>query len=239
MKSTLLFFIVFIFIIGLCLTACDQKVDLYFYPDEAWEVKSSLTFSPLEKQTIQLADDEFVEFISNLIGLEFSPSISISGDVFASLLDLLSSHYNNLGIDFQWAGRGDNYTFTVNGQTLDQFEQLIPDAISIDKVDETQYHLNINLTEVNSYAALVYHQDVMLYSNNITNHNAPRVKNGSISWQNPNEIDATFEPISQTHTGGLGIVFLLMVVLMMVVLVILVIKKRISQRVDSDYAYSD
>ncbi|MDP1614597.1 MAG: hypothetical protein Q8L68_02260 [Methylococcales bacterium] len=238
MKLTLRFLKILILIFfASFLVACDQKVDLYFHPDETWQVKSDLTFSELEKQAIQLADDEFVEFISNLVGLEFSPSVSISDDVFSSLLDLLSSHYGSLGIDFQWMGGIDRYTFTIKGKSLDQFEQLLPGAISVEKVDEDKYHLNINLTEVNTFAALVYHQEITLHSNNITSHNAPREEKGSATWRNPKEIDAVFEPISQPSLGWL---FLLIIVFMVVVLVILIVKTQVAKRGDTDgEAYND
>ncbi len=199
MKSTLRYrkYCVIFIIFGMFLTSCNQSVDLYFYPDDSWQAKSNLTFSQIEKQTIELLDDGFANLVSEALETELPINLSVSNDAFSAVFDALIVYYADQGIDFSWRGGSGNFSFIATGQTLEQFERLLPGSISLKKVEEGRLHLNINLTEINSYAAIVYHQEITLHAGEIVSHNAPGSMGvSSVTWQNPREIDAVFSPIT-------------------------------------------
>jgi hypothetical protein len=219
------------------LAACDQTFDLYFYPDETWQVKSVLTFSPVERKIVESLEDEFVDWVLDSLSIEARPRTSISKDAFGGLLDLLASHYGNLGIDFRWKALFGRYTFTIKGQTLEQFEQLVPGAISLEELDNGQYHLNIALTDMNTFATLVYKQKIVLHAGKIISHNAPRSGIGSVIWQNPKEVDAVFEP--QSSPSWLWFLTALVTILIIVAVVVFIIKRRSSHAEEIDFTDYD
>jgi len=141
-------------------------------------------------------------------------------------LDLLKAYYANGGIEFSWKKLFNSYTMEAEGRNLDQFESLLPGAIAIEKLKDDQYHLNINLGEFNMFAAMVYKQTITLHGGEIIDSNAPTQTSNTAVWNNPNEIDVTFEPGTQTSFTWL---IMLIVILIIIATIILVIKNRSSQ----------
>ena len=223
MKSTSRFLSVLLLLVFPFLSACTQNVDIYFHPDESWQVKSRLSFSAQEMLLFRgVVQDYLVKITQKAI-----PSQLLQVDDWpAPALDLLKAHYANQGIEFRWQKFFNSYTMEADGKSLGEFKSLLPGSIAIEKLQDNQYHLNINLGNVNMFASLVYKQSVTLHSQKIIASNAPHQAGGTATWNNPSEIDATFVPGSQFPSAWL---IGLIIILVIISAIIFAIKKFPSQ----------
>ncbi len=216
MKSTSRLLSVFILLVIPLLTACTQTVDIYFHSDESWQVKSRLKFSTQEMLLFRgVVQDFLVKITQDAIP---SPMLQVD-DWPGPAFDLLKAYYANVGIDFRWKKLFDSYTMQVEGQSLDQFESLLPGAVEIEKLADDQYHLNINLGEMNTFAAVIYEQTITLHSSEIIHSNAPKQTSKIAVWNNPDEIDVTFKTGIPIPQWVIGLVILLIVLVFIGLLV--------------------
>ena len=215
MKSTSRFLSIFLLLVVPCITACTQTVDIYFHPDESWLVKSRLNFSTQEMMLFRgVIQDFLVEITQEAIPSQMLQVDDWPGPAF----DLLKAYYANEGIEFHWKKFFNSYTMQAEGRSLDQLESLLPGAIAIEKLEDDQYHLNINLGEMNMFAAMVYKQTITLHGGEIINSNAPASNNAV--WNNPNEVDVTFKvrslPFSLSLMFGVVIILILVAIMFFV-----------------------
>ena len=229
------FFIIALLV--LTIAACDHQVDISIYADDTWLVESDLALTQAEKDTLAFVDDEFLSSALESFGLEYLPLGAFKDDAVAGWLDFLQSYYSDVGINFQWRERPDRYTFSIQGQNLEQFEQLLPGAIELYKDEESLYYLNANLTEFNSYAAFIYKQTLRLHTGRVIDHNAPHQEGNTLVWTNPRVIKVTFKPRSQTNLSvGGSAILVFMLVLSFVIVLFFALKNRTSS---SDDEYLD
>lgn len=187
----------FVIVFGLVLSACSQTVDVYFYSDESWKVSSRLVLDKLELQAMSWADNQ-------LAGMDFPiETDELTAGLTEGGLETLRSQYASMGIDFRWGGFGNTRSFTARGQTLEQFENLVPGAITMTKDAEDRYHLQADFTEAMLAASMFYHLDITLHAGEIYSSNAVRQRGGSAQWSNPSTIDVVFAPSSLFPWGGL------------------------------------
>jgi len=146
-------------------------VDIYFHSDESWQVKSRLNFSAQEMMMFRgVIQDFLVKITQETVPSQFLQIDDWPGPAF----DLLKAHYANKGIEFQWQKLFNGYSMEAKGRNLEQFESLIPDAIVVEKLADDQYHLNINLSEINIFISMVYKQTITLHGAEIVDSNAPK-----------------------------------------------------------------
>ncbi len=217
MKSTSRFLSILLLLVFPFLLACNQTVDIYIHPDETWQVKSRLSFSAQEMLLFRgVVQDYLVKITQKTI-----PSQMLQVDDWpAPALDLLKAYYANQGIEFGWQKFFNSYTMDADGQSLDQFKSLLPGSIAIEKLQDNQYHLNINLGNLNTFASLVYKQSVTLHAQKIIASNSPHQAGGTAIWNNPSEIDVTFVPASQISFAWLVVLLILVLIITAVAIMI-------------------
>jgi hypothetical protein len=182
---------------ALILSACTQTADLYFYPDESWKVTSKMTVDEFEKYLGNSVDEIFQEMELPLELKELAGGLSEGG------FETLRSYYANQGIDFRWSSIGNTYSFTTKGRTLEQFDNLVPDVLTITKEEEDHYHLKADFTDAMLIASIFYHLDITLHAGEIYSSNAYRQRGGTAEWRNPSTIDVVFSPSSPIPWGVL------------------------------------
>jgi hypothetical protein len=217
MKSTSRLLSILILIVTPFLAACSQTVDIYFQQDESWQVKSRLNFSAQEMLLFRGVIQDFLVQITQ----EAIPSQMLQVDDWPGpAFDLLKAYYAKEGIEFRWQKLFNSYTMEAEGRSLDQFEGLLPGAIETEKLEDDQYHLYINLGEFNMFAAMVYKQTITLHGGEIINSNAPKQTSNTAVWNNPGEIDATFETGSQISFTWLIVLIAILIVISAIVFAI-------------------
>jgi hypothetical protein len=131
-----------IVLLAILLTACSQKADIYFYPNESWRVSTSLRIDSVILQlTSHLVEQEISEYLPFDL-----PDEMLDEDTYLGMgLNTLVAQYERQGINARWSHSGGTYRLTAKGQTHAQFAQLIPGAITLTPVEgeENQYHLYI------------------------------------------------------------------------------------------------
>jgi hypothetical protein len=118
----------------------------------------------------------------------------------------LRSQYANAGIDFRWSGFGNARSFAARGRTFEQFEKLVPGAITMTKDAEDRCHLQADFTEAMLAASMFYHLDISLHAGKIYSSNAVRQRGGTAQWTSPSTIDVVFAPTSSFPWGVLLVV---------------------------------
>lgn len=179
------------------LSACTQTADIYFYADESWQVSSKVTMSEFEQTLLDTFDQQLADLNLPIQSSEFKNALTEGG------LDVLTSQYAAAGIDFSWRKFGSTYSYTAKGQTLAQFEKLVPGVFTITKEAEDRYHLKADFTEAMPLAAAVYKLELTLHATEIYSSNAQRLRSGTAQWTNPSTIDAVFAPSSKFPWGVL------------------------------------
>lgn len=228
MKSTSRLLCILILIVTPFLAACTQTVDIYFHPDESWQVKSRLKFSSQEMLLFRgVIQDFLVQMTQGVV-----PSQMLQVDDWpSSAFELLKAYYANEGVEFQWRKIFNSYSLEAEGQNLEQFESLLPDLIAIEKLEDDQYHLNIYLGENNMFAAIVYKQIITLHGGEIIDSNAPKHTDNTAVWNNPNEIDVAFE--LESYPSILPTIFRVFIFLALATL-ILIVTIRNKQKSNSE-----
>lgn len=180
---------------ALILSACSQTVDVYIYSDESWKVSSRLVMDKLELQGMEWADKQLADMDLPIETDELTAGLTEGG------LEILRSQYASVGIDFRWSGFGNTRSFTARGQTLEQFENLVPGTITMTKDAEGHYHLQADFTDSMLAASMFYHLDITLHAGEIYSSNAVRQRGGSAQWSNPSTMDVVFAPSSSFPWG--------------------------------------
>lgn len=181
---------ILILLAAFLLSACSQTVDIYFYSDESWKVSSKVVLDKLELQAMDLADQYLQDAELPFSTQQLADGLSDGG------LEALRAQYANAGIDFRWSGAGTVRSFSARGQTLSQFNNLLPGVVTITKEAEDQYRLSAEFTEGMIIASPLYHLDITLHAGKIHSSNAFRQRGGSAQWTNPASIRAVFSPAS-------------------------------------------
>lgn len=235
-KSTSQFLSILLWLVFPFLSACSQNVDIYFHPDESWQVKSHLSFSAQEMLLFRgVVQDYLVKITQKAI-----PSQLLQVDDWpAPALDLLKAYYANQGIEFRWQKLFNSYTMEADGKSLDEFKGLLPSSIAIEKLQDDQYHLNINLGNANMFASLIYKQSVTLHAQKIIASNAPHQAGGTAIWNNPSEIDVTFVSTSQISFAWLVVLLILVLIITAVAIMIKLHTSKISKATTIDRLTTD
>ena len=210
----------------LLLSACSQKLDITINQSESWRVKSQVQY---DEELLDLFGDLAGGIIGEELGVPL-PSMDIS-DAIGSLdyvFGLARQQFAARGIRFSWQRAHDKLTLDLRGQNLVQFNQLAPQFASVEKIEDGQYHLTMDiltladldpgLEDMDDYTAGLFTYTVILHAGKIIRSNADLVQGGTATWYNPTMIDVVFTPAGSLlpvclwGTGGLVLVAIIVAV---------------------------
>lgn len=201
MKKTIPYARLIIFLaISIILVACNQEIEVMFSNDQAWNMRMEISYDPQLLETVEMA----IPFLLEAMEVDKNVSPNLTGvDQYAmeTSLDLIAAQYRNNGIEMRWhraSERSSETTYVVDlhGQSYTQFEQIIPEAITLKEQAPNQYHLHIILGEENQYLGIIFQQKITIRAGKILSSNAHELQGNEAIWYNPTEINLVFEPMN-------------------------------------------
>lgn len=216
-----------VFILLLCLTGCEQKVNISFLRDENWRLKASADFDAgLAKDVGSIAGSLVGDLTSSDIpsGL-FNPELYIS-----PAMNMMKNALRSQGVDFDWKYDKEKLTYEMSATSFDFFQE----AGMLHDLGNNQYQLTINsqdamslldpeFQEMLTIMSQIYgNNEVQISAGEILRSNADEQTNTKAIWYNPLNVDVVFIPGSSINSG---IWVLVLVGLILLGIIIFVIRK--------------
>jgi hypothetical protein len=187
-------------VLSLLLSACSQKVDLYFESDQRWRAELALTVD-------QAVLDTIMQFggmgLTEGLDLPELPSSILESDTWIGMaLDMLVREWENDGIQSHWTQAGNTYTIFLNGEGYAQLQSALFDAITVVKVDDSpetyQFTYSFGVPDedlaVLATGLLEYENIVSVHAGHILDCNGCEISGGVATWRNPGTVQVTFTP---------------------------------------------
>jgi hypothetical protein len=187
-------------ILSLLLTACSQKVDLYFESDQRWRAEIAFTVD-------QAMLDLIMQFggmaIAEELNLPDLPSSILESETWIGLaLDKLAREWENNGIETRWTRAGNTYTIFLRGEGYAQLQSVTFDAVMVMPVADSPetYQLTGNFGFPNDDFSILatglfgYESIVSVHAGHILDCNGCEINGGTAAWRNPGTVQVTFTP---------------------------------------------
>ncbi len=189
-------------ILALLLTACREKVDIYFDADEDWRTDLTLTI-----------DQEILDFLAQFGGItlpeelglpELPPEILDSDNWLGLTLEFLEAEWQKIGVEARWNQSGNTYSIHLAGESYDQMESAFFQAVTLLKVSDNPptYQFSAILGIPADALALftlglVENESIVtVHAGRILDCNNCEINGNTATWRNPGNIQVTFTPAS-------------------------------------------
>ncbi len=187
-------------ILSLWLTACSEKVDLYFEADQRWRADMSLT---VDEAIMDLLMQLGGAGLAEEFGLPDLPSSALESETWIGLsLDTLTREWQNMGMDSRWHKAGNTYFVFLGGEGYHQLQSALFEAITLTQISDSpetwQLTGNFGIPDddlaILTSGLLDYENIVSIHIGEILDCNACEIEGGTATWCNPGSIVITFTP---------------------------------------------
>jgi hypothetical protein len=187
-------------ILSLFLTACSEKVDLYFESDQHWRADMSLT---VDEAAMDLLMQFGVAGLTEELGLPELPSSALESETWIGLsLDMLTREWQNMGMDARWNKAGNTYAIFLGGEGYYQLQSALFEAITLTQISASPetwqlmgaFGVPDDDLAILSAGLLDYENTISIHTGEILDCNACEINKGIATWRNPGSIQVTFTP---------------------------------------------
>ena len=228
MRGKRILFLTILF--SLMLTACQEKIDLYFQPKERWRADMDLT---IDKAILDMLLEFGGSTLFEEFGLPSLPSAALESESWIEIgLNMFVSEWEKHGIEADWSQASNTYRIRLRGENHAQFTSAFYEAIHLSLVENNPETYLLTGTfgppadELTTLALgfLEYDQIITIHAGRILECNGCEIQGGKAIWHNPQgEIRATFTPARPSLPWQ---ILLLCIIAPLIIGAIVVIAKR-------------
>lgn len=212
--------ILLIFVVPL-LSACESRVDMYFYEQEHWNAR---IFFTVDQNALDVVLS-IGQVILREVDIPAIPdAVFRSENWIQALLTWQNAQWQAEGVKSHWSHRKDGYLIDLSGEGYSQFCNAFYHKFEIAHTeDNNAFSLTGNLDFLNALNGfLPYDNTVIIHVGEVLSCHGCQIENGQEAiWRNPSAIDIIFFPKKKSVWNSswcLGIVFMVVAVVIFIFL---------------------